>query len=537
MRVLARAILVLSAVAVGACASVHDLAIVGGRVIDGTGRAPRAATVLVDGDAIRAIVPPGRRIRARETIDARGAYVTPGFIDLHAHGNPLVDRSFANFLLQGATTVVLGQDGMSPQDTGSAYAAAVSLDVWERSAAASTPSDASVPVTLAQWMRRVEQGPMDVNVAPLSGHGTLRTVAGTGVSPTPTEAQKRAMERILRADLDAGAFGLSSGLEYVPGVYASTGELVALADVVGERDGVVMSHLRSEDDDKIARAIDELVAQGRRARVEVSHLKIVYGREARQARAVLDALGAARERGVRVQADVYPYLAGYADMTLLYPDWARRREQWDVAVRERRGDLEQYLFERVMRRNGPGAILITSGTWAGKTLDEVATETRKPFVEVLIDTFGYGGPLAAHRVMSADVQDVFVLSPDVAISTDGGPWIRHPRSWGTYSRVLEEYVQRRGALSVEAAVRKMTALPASVLGLTDRGRIAPGLKADLVVFDLAAVRTRATWTDPALPPSGFTAVVLNGQVAARDGVQSSARAGRMLRAARGGREP
>ncbi len=513
-------LLLLLATMLSGCVSVGrptdgvDLAILNGTVVDGTGAPARRADILIRGDEIVFV---GRADRARlqsaRIVDAAGRYVVPGFIDNHAHGNPLLDQNFENFLRQGVTTVVLGQDGVSPQDVG------------DRDAEHGIPG----PATLAQWMQAVDAHGVEVNVAALSGHGTNRMLAGGRTEAPLTPQQRAAAAEILRGDLAAGAFGLSSGLEYVPGRYASTEELAELAEIVGAVDGVVMSHMRSEDDDRIAGAIAELIEQGRHARVNISHIKIVFGRSADQAEAVLRQIREARAAGIRISADVYPYLAGYGDMTLVYPSWAKRRDQWEAAVRDRRPELEAALIASVNRRNGPGAILIGSGPYAGKTLEQVARELNRPFVEVLIDVFGFGGPGAAHRMMAAEVQDRFIADPDISISTDGGPWINHPRSWGTYPTVLGYYVRDRHLITMEAAIRKMTSLPASVLGLRDRGVIAVGRKADLVVFDPTTIRSNATWENARQAPTGIDAVIVNGAVALSQGQVSATRHGHVLR--------
>lgn len=506
-----------------------DLAILGGLVIDGTGAPGRSGDVLVRGVRIVFVGRVDRRgLVAGRTIRAEGKLVSPGFIDLHSHGNPLVEPSFANFLLQGVTTIVLGQDGVSPQAEDVDYEASASLGAW-RAARKGGPRAGAGPVTLAQWMAAVDAKRPDVNIATLSGFGVDRTLAGVGAAPVPTAGQLAAEKEILGADLEAGAFGMSSGLEYVPDRYSRTAELAALADVVGDHGGVVMSHMRSEDDDQIAQSIAELAAQGRRARVNISHLKIVFGKTRAQAEAVLAQIRRIRAGGVEMSADVYPYIAGFADMTLLYPPWAKRKDEWDAAVQGRRPELEAYLHARVLKRNGPQAILIASGPYAGMTLKEVAEKKAMSFEKVLIDVFGYPGPDAAHRVMASEAQETFVAAPDVAISTDGGPRIRHPRSWGTYPKVLREYVVDSHRLTIEAAIHKMTGLPAHVLRLADRGRIAIGAKADIDVIDLAAIKSTATWEKFDQAPLGFVAVVVNGAVAAENGRAAPMRYGRVLR--------
>lgn len=506
-----------------------DLAIIDGLIVDGTGRKPRTGDVLVRGGEIVFVgEAPSSSFKAKRTILAAGKLVTPGFIDLHSHGNPLIDASFDNFLLQGVTTILLGQDGRSPQvDAGEDDPEPPTLAAW-RAARERRTGVAQTPITLGHWLDAAGRKPLDVNIAALSGFGTNRKIAGTGASPVPSPEQLAAEKEILRADLEAGAFGLSSGLEYPPDRYSRTQELVQLAALVGEYGGVVMSHMRSEDDDKIAGAIAELAAQGRQARVNISHLKIVFGQERAQARAVLEQIRAARANGIEMSADVYPYLAGFADLSLVYPPWAQQEAEWKAAIRDRRPQLEAYLRQRVMKRNGPEAILITTGPYAGLTLKQVAEREKEDFVDTIIDRFDFGGPKAAHRVMSADVQEAFIAAPDVAISTDGGPRIRHPRSWGSYPKVLHDYVASGGRLPIETAIYKMTLLPARVLRLSDRGRIAPGAKADLLVIDLAKVESPATFEKFDQAPIGFEAVVVNGVVAADNG-RRTARNGQVLR--------
>lgn len=236
----------------------------------------------------------------------------------------------------------------------------------------------------------------------------------------------------------------------------------------------------------------------------------------------------ARAHGVRLSADVYPYTAGSADFSLDYPDWAQRRSEFEAAVKTHRAELGAAIHARVMSRNGPGAILIETGPDAGLTVEQAAAKAGKPFEAYIVDA-GYGGPDAAHFVMDQALQDEFIKSPLVAFSTDGAPHIRHPRSWGSFSRIIEEYVVKRRVLTLEAAVRKATSYPVqTILGLKDRGEIAPGMKADLVLFDPAKVRTRATWAHFDRPAEGFDLVLVNGQTAWEHGEATGAKSGRVL---------
>jgi N-acyl-D-amino-acid deacylase len=479
----------------------YDLWIRNGAVVDGTGRDRVQADVLIRGDTI-AFVGAGRaNVQARRTIDARGKIVTPGFIDTHSHGDPLSD-SFTNFLAQGITTVVLGQDG-------------------------SSPGSGERPIPLAEWMRRVEERGSEVNVATFSGHGTLRTLAGVGEAPQPTAAQLRSMQDMLRSDLAAGAYGLSFGLEYAPGRYSQVAETKALGDVVGRHGGTVMSHMRTEDSGRIAAALDEFLQID--APLHVSHIKIVAAKRLEEAQEVLDRLARARSRGKRVTADVYPYLASVASFQFLYPDWARRREDYHAAVRDRRADLEQHLRTRVRERNGPEAILFTAGPHAGKTLADLATQLRKPYEDVIVDDVGYVGPAQAHFHMSAAVQGAFITADHVSICTDGSPGSAHPRSYDSFVKVLDEYVGAPPKMSLERAIHKMSGLPAAIIGV-DRGVLANGRKADILVLDPEKLASRATFIQPTLAPRGIEVIIVNGAVAFEQG-KAVGKQGRMLRRA------
>ena len=511
-RLLVAAALIALAGAPGASAApgpAYDLVIRDALIVDGTGApAYRGDVAVTDGRlTVVGVLPAGAS--ASRTIEAAGRVVSPGFIDNHAHGDPLVNRSFENFVSQGVTTIVLGQDGETPG--------------YE------PPDSDTESQDLASWAYRATAATLDINVAALSGHGSLRWEAGVGLAAVPTPEQMIRMKALLQRDLDAGAFGLSSGLEYAPGLYAGTEELLELAQVVGANSGVIMSHLRSEDDDKIDAALDELFAQGRYAPVHVSHLKVVLGRGAARGEAILARMRAARADGVRVSGDVYPYLAGFADISLVYPPWAKTRAQYDAAMATRRDEFEAFVRARIDLRNGPGAILIADGPMAGLTLEEAASRAGKPYWIYAVEDMTLGSPSAAHFVQDGPLQDVFLTSSLISISTDGAPWMRHPRSWGTYARVIEDYVVRRRAMTLEQAIFKMTGLAADNVGILDRGRLRPGLAADLVMFDPVRVRSNATWTDPRARSDGFDLVVINGVPVFDDGVMTGARSGRILR--------
>ncbi|HEX6939074.1 MAG TPA: amidohydrolase family protein [Longimicrobiales bacterium] len=474
----------------------YDWLIAGGTLVDGTGEAGRRADILVrDGRIAYIGEVDTAAVEARNRYDARGLIVAPGFIDAHAHGDPVDDPGFPNFLAMGVTTIVLGQDGGGPEAG-----------------------------TLPAHLDAVDAANPAVNIAYLIGHNTIRRESGVGYGEPGPEGLAR-MARLVERALEAGAFGLSTGLEYDPGSRARLDELVAIARPVAAAGGVVMSHMRSEDADRVASSLAELIEQGRRAgvRVHASHLKIVLGRDPAQATALLDAMAAARADGVRITADVYPYTASYTGIGILFPDWARPPADYATVRRERRDELTGYLRRRVEARNGPRATLFGSGDWAGRTLADVANELGRPFEEVLLE-IGPRGANAAYFVMDEDVMATFLRDDHVAISSDGSPTMLHPRGYGSFARVIRRYVVEERMLTIEEAVRKMSGLTASIVGLSDparvdvpRGLVREGWAADLVAFDPAEVRDAADFTDPHRPAEGMRAVWVGGALAWRDG--------------------
>ena len=475
-------------------------------LVDGTGAPGRRTDLLVLGDRVASIGRVSRTdAKGMRVIDGGGRVLAPGFIDLHTHGDPLTE-AYTQYVAMGVTTVLLGQDGGSP----------------------SLPDAGRTPGSLPAWLDAVERTTPDINVATLSGHGALRRRAGIDDGTRrPSDAQLARMQAILEADLRAGAFGMSSGLEYVPGRYAETRELVSLGPVIARHGGVAMSHMRDEDVGDVRESIRELVAASGPARAHVSHLKMVYGEGEAEAEALLAFMQGIRDTGKPLTADAYPYDASYTGVAILFPEWALPPSDYATVREARRDELRAYLQQRMARRNGPEALLFGTGRYAGRTLAQVAAEQDKPFADVLLE-LGPGGGQAAHFVMDQDLQYRLLRDPHVALGSDGSPGGSHPRSAGTFAKFIEEFVAKRARLPLEEAVRKMTSLPASILGLGERGTLRPGAKADLVLFDPARVRAQADYVNPTVHAKGFDLVVVNGQPAFEAG-QAVARAGRLLR--------
>jgi N-acyl-D-amino-acid deacylase len=373
---------------------------------------------------------------------------------------------------------------------------------------------------------------VQVNVAALSGHGSIRRLAQIPDSARHLNPEQTArMQAVLRADLQAGTYGLSTGLEYVPGIYSEPEEVLALAREVGAAGGVVMSHMRSENDDTINQSIDELATQGAYSRVHISHLKVVFGKGVERGRQLLAVIDSKRKAGVDLTADAYPYNAGYTGIAILFPEWALPPTDYRSIVAQRRSELAEYLQRRMTKRGGPEAMLFGSEPYAGQTLAEAARGAGKSSVDLLIELGPEGGD-GAHFTMDEATQDVLFGDASVAVCTDGSPGMRHPRSTGTYAKLFERYVQEKGVLTVEQAVHKATGVPARIMRFDDRGVIKVGAKADLVLFDVTKVRATSTYVDPFELAEGFDLVVVNGKIARENGVLQRGRFGRVLRARR-----
>jgi N-acyl-D-aspartate/D-glutamate deacylase len=481
-----------------------DVLIENGMVLDGLGNAATAVDLFIrDGEIVLIddfeTLSRNNPIEIGQRIDASDRIVAPGFIDVHSHGDPLQTPEFENFLAQGVTTITLGQDGDSPATE-----------------------------NIAQWMQQVEAQGIGVNLAMFVGHGTLRDLAGIGREPAPDAESMQRMLEMLDSNLKV-TFGLSTGLEYNPGLNASAEELLALAEVVGRNDRVIMSHMRNEDDDQIEASMAELIAQGEFARVHIAHMKSVYGRGAARAEELLALMQEARDRGYEITADVYPYNASYTGIGILFPVWAKTQEQFEAAMPERREELAEYLRNRVTLRNGPEATLLGTDPYTGKTLADLERELEMPFEDILIDVIGPQGASGAYFVMNDALQSRLLEDPFVGVSSDGSPTGFHPRGHGTFAKIIEEYVVKRQAISLDEAVRKMTSFAAQALGIEDRGSLEVGKAADIVVFDPAAVRATATYPEPLQLATGFDAVLVNGKLAFHNGVLQSGFNGEVLR--------
>ncbi|HSJ69288.1 MAG TPA: amidohydrolase family protein [Anditalea sp.] len=478
----------------------YDLYIKNAQIIDGSGERAYPANVLIKGDEIIKIEKDlNRKFEASRTIDADGKVLAPGFIDTHTHGDPLQTPEFPNFLSMGVTTIFMGQDGSSPKTT-----------------------------DLAAWMQEVDAAEPGVNVAMFAGHGTLRMLSGIEYDKKPSEEGFQKLDQLVADAMKAGAFGITTGLEYNPGYLADRNELARVAKVVGEHDGIMMSHMRNEDDDAIEESLDEFLSLAEHSPVHVSHIKVVYAKGEQRAHEILGILDQKRQSGHTVTADLYPYEASYTSISILFPEWSKPPADYNEVVATRGDELLNYLRNRVNLRNGPEATLLGTGVYKGKTLKQVAEEKGKAFERVLMEDIGPAGTSAAYFVMDERVMKEFMKDPYVNICSDGSLTGNHPRGHGTFAKIIESYVVNEPVLKLEEAIHKMTGLAAKNVKLQNRGLIKEGYKADLVLFEPSEVKATATYENPGQLAKGFDLVIVNGKIA-KEGEEFKNRAGKILK--------
>ena len=480
---------------------VYDLLIENATVIDGSGTDKFRAHVLVhENEIVQIEKNTSLEFTAQRTIDAEGLILSPGFIDSHSHGDPLKTPHFKNFLAMGVTTITLGQDGYSPSER-----------------------------DLGKWGNKVKKIQPATNIAMFVGHNTLRQLSGVNYDSVPGEQGLKEMENLLQNAMDAGVFGMTTGLEYNPGNFSGDLELERLAKIVGINGGLIMSHMRNEDDTELENSIKELLAQGKYCPVHISHIKSVYGKGEQRANEILSLLEEARVEGIEVTADLYPYSASYTGIAIVFPDWAKKPNDYKSVLKNRKAELQEFLRNKIAERNGPEATLIGSGKFKGKSLEQIAKELNKPFEDVLIEDIGPYGAGGAYFIMDNELQETLMQHELVNICSDGSPTMRHPRGYGSFAKIIETFVVDKGTFSLEEAIYKMTGMPADLLGFKDRGLIKVGYKADLLLFDPSEIKEMATYEEPHQLAVGFKYVLVNGNIAKNDSEFSEERNGRLLR--------
>lgn len=519
----------------------------GGTLVDGTGAPPRVGDIAIASGVISRVTPPSAvPAHPRDEIDCTGLTITPGFVDIHTHS----DLSFVHHpsapskIMQGVTTEVVGNCGFSPFPV-HPHRRGVLIDFFRGIGVPRTDLPWS---DFAGYADTVDAYRPVMNVAPLAGHGALRIAAtGTG-DVTVDDDILHTMQRLLRECLDQGAFGLSTGLSYVPSQFADPEEINALARIVRDHNALYATHARATPDpfDSFDEAIE--VGKATEVRVQYSHLALNDPRMWGHADDVVAHFQHAADAGVDVRYDVYPYDASASSLTQYLPAWVQadgedgiRRTLTDRAGFARaRDELADGLYgtipwdwERVVvSLAGPddealeGVSIARGAELYGTTPEELALR--------LAMRYGNRVQVVLFYRTEADVA-AFLAHPLAILGSDGtampitAPGRPHPRSFGSHARLLHRYVATEGRLTLADAVHKATLAPAQRLGIIDRGVLTEGARADIAVFDASAVRDTATWTDPCRLATGVRNVWVNGERTVADGAPTGCRAGRVLR--------
>lgn len=494
----------------------YDVVISGGKIVDGSGNPWFFGDVGIRGSVIAAV---GRldRATANRRIDARGLVVAPGFIDPHVHGSVTRGIEAPNFLMQGVTTLVTGNDGSSPFPIGRALGEA---------------TDNRMSPNVALWV----------------GHGTIRRRVMGSEDRSPTPEELRQMEQLVAKAMEEGALGLSTGLAYVPGTYSRTEEVIQLSRVAARYGGVYISHMRDEMGGVLDSVRETIrIGEGAGIPVQMTHHKVGGIPQFGQSVESIEMMTEARARGVDITFDQYPYTASATGVTILFPTWAMAGGGLNERLRdpETRGQIREDLLKSIGVRLGdqPSRLQFSSlrmdRTMDGKNLADLLRKHGEPVTaeaaaDMLIEVQLNGGASGIyHSYDEVDVQR-FMQSTFGMIGSDGtireqdGGAFTHPRAFGAYARVLGRYVRELGVLTLEEAVRKMSWFPARRMGFHERGMIRAGMAADIAVFDPETIADRSTFTDPTVYAVGVKHVLVNGTLVIDDGAHTGARPGKVL---------
>ena len=510
------AILLLIIIANFSFAQHADIVIKNGRIVDGTGNSWYYGDVAINNGKIIYVGKP-KNIIADKTIDAKGLIVTPGFIDVHTHieGDEATNPTANNFILDGVTTVVTGNCGGS------------NLDVQK-------------------YLRRLDSIKLSINVATLIGHNTVRTEVMGRANRPPTQTELQQMEALVAKAMKDGAVGFSTGLIYIPGTYSQTAEIVELAKIASQYNGVYATHMRDEGD-SVVQAINEAITIGMQANipVEISHFKLSgqqnWGRSKQTVQLVKDA----RANGLDVTIDQYPYTASSTSLSTLIPDEILADGRDSVNARLQRPEVRSYVTKYIIRKlknrklKHLGYAVVASyradSTYNGKSIEEInllkgKKHKAKYEAETVMEMMLNGGAsMVFHGMGENDVKyimqypfNMFASDAGIRIYKQGVP---HPRGYGTNARVLGKYVRDEKVISLEEAIRRMTSLPAQKFQLKDRGLLKEGMAADVLLIDEKQVQDMATFEDPHQYSKGFQYVIVNGKLVVENGNHTGIRSG------------
>ncbi len=536
-----------------------DLKIVNGTIIDGTGKKGYRADLGIAGDKIVALGDLSGE-EAKKTIDATDKYVAPGFIDFHTHSDLSVvyDRYARSRIYSGITSDVVGNCGIGVAPIREENKQLL-LDYLATRIIGTIPAKLELPWnTYGEYMTYMDEHPAAINVIPLLAQGTIRiNEMGFSTEPATPEQIKNMQEEVEKA-FQEGAFALTTGLTYLPGAYSNKEEIAELCKVIGKYGGYYCTHMRDEGD-TIHEAIDESVYIAKEAGIplHISHLKLCGARNFGRMDEVWQQLDEAEKNGTTVTYDLYPYAAGMTSLGALLPPWVFEggvkemlKKIQDPAVRAKcKEDMQNGLpdWQNFYQAAGDwshiqvASVMTEKNKWMeGKTIQEISDETGKDGFDIMFETI-----LAEESKVQIigfwngeKAMDEIIASPKAAYGSDsmslstegllsiGKP---HPRAFGTVGKIFAEYVKKRGIMTFEEAVRKMTGFPASILGISDRGLLKEGYFADVTVFDPNTIADNATYVMPQQYPSGIEHVIVNGQVALENGRQTEALAGRTIK--------
>lgn len=496
-----------------------DILIRNGKVVDGSGNPWVRADIGIQNGRI-ARIGQLQDATATKTIDANGLIVAPGFIDVHTHSEDGILRvpTADNFILDGVTTIVTGNCGNSADDLG-------------------------------KFFESIKAQGTSINLASLIGHNTVRRQIMQTAMRSPTADEQKQMEALIEKGMREGAVGLSSGLIYIPGTYAKTPEIVGLAKVAAQYDGIYASHIRDEGD-SVKYAIEEAITIGREANipVEISHFKLSYKPFWGKSTETVAQVEAARRAGIDVTVDQYPYTASSTNLGILVPSWALA--DGDSAIRKRfeTPSVRQQILDEMMaelKKNNfkdysyaVVARFRADSNYNGKSISAInLLRGRKPKAreeaETVLDMLKQGGAQMIYHKMSEEDVAIILRYPNTMIASDAGVQtfgfaVTHPRAYGTNARVLGRYVRERKVIPLEEAIRRMSSLPAQRFKFTNRGLLRENMAADIVIFDEQAVSDKATYEKPHAYSIGFQWVIVNGGIVIDNGKQTGLRSGQIV---------
>lgn len=498
---------------------VADILILHGKIIDGTGNAWFYGDLAVKDGKIAAI---GNLNgwSASNTIDAAGLFVTPGFIDVHTHieGDEIKNPFATNFIMDGVTSVITGNCGLSYTDIG-------------------------------KYLSFIDSLHVAVNVATLVGHNDVRKAVMGSAARMPTADELQRMQNIVEQAMKDGAVGLSTGLIYVPGTYSKTDEIIALAKTAAQYNGVYTTHMRDEGD-SVTEAIEEALTVARQANIslEISHFKLSGQQNWGRSKQTLPMVIQAREAGIDVTIDQYPYTASSTSLNTLMPDWLLTDGEDSVKARlqkkEIRSRVTAYMLHKLQQRKlkhyayAVVANYKTDTSLNGKSIEEInllmkRKHTAEEETETAMDMIMHGGAsMIFHGMSEDDVQRIIqypfnmpASDASIRVLGEGNP---HPRGYGTNARVLAQYVREEKLFSLEEAVRRMTSLPAQKFHLASRGLLLPGYAADIVIFNFDEVKDLSTFEKPHQYSAGFEYVIVNGKLTMQHAALTGVRNGQVM---------